>query len=153
MELSNFIFVFPDFFTIVTVVIISQVITTCYYAYNIFGRLQMQLRNTLFLTPERRESLAYDEPQTGPLASIITTIILTLIIHEIQYVYKIENYSTAIIINLFLWFVVSALSFTRYVSYNLPILLFLIDTLHDCVQLLGIAITIQYFINKNSKYF
>jgi len=63
----------------------------------------MQLRNILYLTPARRESLAYDEPQTGPLASIISTIILTLVVHEIQYVYKIENYSTAIIINLFLW--------------------------------------------------
>ncbi|GBB86095.1 hypothetical protein RclHR1_12550004 [Rhizophagus clarus] len=149
MELNNYIIVFPDFFTIITIVLISQAITTCYYAYNVFGRRQMQLRNTLYLTPARREFLAYDEPQTGPLASIITTIILTVIVHEIQYVYKIENYSTAIIINLFLWFAASALSFTRYISYNLPALLFLIDTLHDCVQLIGIAIAIQYFINKN----
>jgi len=149
MELNNFIIVFPDFFTIIAAVIVSQVITTCYYAYNVFGRHQMQLRSTLFLTPAKRESLAYDEPQTGPLASIVATIILTLIVHEIQFVYKIDNYSIAIIINLFLWSAASALSFTRYISYNLPALLFLIDTVHDCVQLIGIAITIQYFINKN----
>lgn len=144
MKLNNFIIVFPDFFTIITTVIISQVITTCYYAYNVFGRLQMQLRRTL-LTPAERESLAYDIPQAGPMASIVATIILTLIVHELQYFYEIENYSTAITMNLFLWLAASALSFTRYISYNLTASLFFIDTIHDCLQLIGIAITIQYF--------
>ncbi|RIA85693.1 hypothetical protein C1645_830419 [Glomus cerebriforme] len=144
MELNNFIIVLPDFFTIITAIAISQVITACYYAYNIFGKRQMQLRHTS-TTPAIRESLAYDEPQSGPLASIVATIILTLIVHEIQFLFEIENYSTAIIVNLFLWVVASALSFSRYISYDLSALLFLIDTIHDCIQLIAIAITIQYF--------
>ncbi|CAI2181854.1 4466_t:CDS:2, partial [Funneliformis geosporum] len=106
--------------------------------------LQMKLRRTL-LTPAERESLAYDIPQTGPMASIVATIILTLIVHELQSFCEIENYSTAITMNLFLWLVASALSFTRYISYNLSASLFFIDTIHDCIQLIGIAITIQYF--------
>jgi hypothetical protein len=103
------------------------VISTCYYAYNVFGRLQMQLRRTL-ITPAERELLAYDVPQTGALvfnifpifaillfynvfnninytlkASVIAAIILAFVVHEIQFLYEIDNYSTAIIINLFLW--------------------------------------------------
>jgi len=88
----------------------------------------MQLRRTL-LTPAERELLAYDIPQTGPMvfyyhsyicnlikckkffliiftflkASILATIILTLIVHELQFLCEIENYSTAIFMNFFLW--------------------------------------------------
>ncbi|CAG8471757.1 1205_t:CDS:2 [Dentiscutata erythropus] len=65
------VFQFPNILTLVSSIIVSQVITTFYYAYNICGKLQMELRREKNFTPAQRETLAYDVPQSGPLVSII----------------------------------------------------------------------------------
>ncbi|CAG8798473.1 43112_t:CDS:2 [Gigaspora margarita] len=65
------VFQFPNILTLFTTIIVSQVITTFYYAYNVCGKLQMDLRHTKNFTPAQREAIVYDVPQSGPLVSII----------------------------------------------------------------------------------
>ncbi|CAG8498720.1 5671_t:CDS:2 [Cetraspora pellucida] len=98
-----FVFQFPRILTLLTSIIVSQVITSFYYAYNICGKLQMDLRREQNFTPVQREAIAYDVPQSGPLASILTTFVLTLIVTNVTSELNINDVQNIIITSFVLW--------------------------------------------------
>ncbi|RHZ67784.1 hypothetical protein Glove_299g34 [Diversispora epigaea] len=136
---------FPNIATFFVSILVSQIITTIYYAYNVFGRLQMELSQDVQFSPEEREMLAYDVPQSGAAASLASTIILTFVLTNILVENQIQSLESMLIVCFILWLVAAAFSFNRYISYNMSEKLFLIDTLNDAIQLLSISFVVIFF--------
>ncbi|CAG8472871.1 5638_t:CDS:2, partial [Diversispora eburnea] len=95
--LDNIVLHIPNIATFFVSILVSQVITTIYYAYNVFGRLQMELRQEVQFTPEEREMLAYDVPQTGAAASLISTVILTFVLTNVLVENQIQSLESILI--------------------------------------------------------
>ncbi|CAG8477762.1 5173_t:CDS:2 [Paraglomus brasilianum] len=120
--------------------------TSVYYAHNVFGKLQINLTHDDFLTPAEREVVASGIPLVRAMAGLSTTPLLTVLIYNILMICQIDDLVTAVTVAMALWLATSSVMFGRYVTYSMPIKLYIIDAVHDGLQWLGLTVAVRYLI-------
>ncbi|CAG8582798.1 2256_t:CDS:2 [Paraglomus occultum] len=136
----------PSFTTFVATIVVSQVLTSVYYAHNVFGKLQIDLTHDDFLTPAEREVVASGLPLVRAMAGLSSAPLLTVLVYNILMICQIDDLATTATVAMVLWLATSSIMFGRYVTYSMPIKLYIIDAAHDGLQLLGLAVVVHYLI-------